>query len=68
MASKTDKTRKSPSLQETTDIAPSRQLTSKEAEEDYQKQLAMLAQQEKEYRQAQGGRVSANKKPGKHDD
>jgi hypothetical protein len=67
MASKTDKTRKSPSSVETPDIAPSRPLTSEEAEEDYQKQLAMLAQQEKEYRQAQEGRLSANKNAGNHD-
>lgn len=68
MASKTNKARKSPRPEDTPDIAPSRPLTSEEAEEDYRKQLAMLAQQEKEHRQAQEGRVSANEKAGKHED
>ncbi|KIL94069.1 hypothetical protein FAVG1_02631 [Fusarium avenaceum] len=66
MPSKTDKTRNSPSPDETPDIIPSRQLTSKEAEEDYQKQLAMLDQQNKEYRQGQKSRVSGDKKTGEH--
>ncbi|KAL4728079.1 hypothetical protein ACLX1H_004799 [Fusarium chlamydosporum] len=34
--------------EETPDISPSRKLTAKEAEEDYKKQLALLAEQNKE--------------------
>jgi hypothetical protein len=35
--------------EETPDILPDRTLTAKEAEHDYQKQLALLAEQETEY-------------------
>jgi hypothetical protein len=38
---------RSPDPEETPDIIPSRKLTAKEAEEDYQKQLALLAEQNK---------------------
>lgn len=68
MAPKTDNTRRPPIPEETPDIIPPYQLTSKEAEEDYQKQLAMLDQQNKEYRQGQKSRVSDNKKAGEHGD
>jgi hypothetical protein len=64
MTPKTDKTRRSLSPEETPDIIPPRQLTCKEAEEDYQKQLAMLAQQNKEYRQGQKSHVPDNEKAG----
>lgn len=68
MPSKTDRTRKSPIPDETPDIIPPYQLSSKEAEEDYQKQLAMLDQQNKEYRQGQKSRVSDDKKAGERGD
>jgi hypothetical protein len=64
MTLKTDNTRGPLSPEETPDIIPPRQLTSKEAEEDYQKQLAMLAQQNKAYRQGQKSHVPDNKKAG----
>ncbi|KAI6758481.1 hypothetical protein HG530_010721 [Fusarium avenaceum] len=64
MASKTDKIGSSPSPEETPDVIPPRQLTSKEAEEDYQKQLAMLAQQNKEHHQGQKKHIANNKKAG----
>ncbi|KAK2593436.1 hypothetical protein QQS21_008853 [Conoideocrella luteorostrata] len=41
---------RSPSPEETPDIVPSRLLSAEEAEQDYQKQLALLAEQEAAYR------------------
>ncbi|KAM0339588.1 hypothetical protein ACHAPU_010888 [Fusarium lateritium] len=48
MVPKNGQTERSKSPEETPDIIPTRQLTKKEVEEDYQKQLALLAKQMKE--------------------
>ncbi|KAM0084295.1 hypothetical protein ACKRZS_003517 [Fusarium odoratissimum] len=43
-----NKAKQAADLEETPDIVPDRPLTGKAAEEDYQKQLALLEQQNKE--------------------
>ncbi|KAG9764663.1 hypothetical protein KCU73_g856, partial [Aureobasidium melanogenum] len=45
---------------ETCDIIPSRRLTAKEAEQDYQNQLALLAQQNKGYDSGQSNRFRSS--------
>lgn len=47
---------RSPSPEETPDIIPSHVLSGEEAEEDYQKQLALLAEQEAAYQAQKAGR------------
>lgn len=52
--------------EETYDITPHRPLTGKEAEEDYQKQLDLLAKQDAEYEKAQKKSSSSSTKTTEH--
>ena len=52
--------------EETPDIIPDRPLTGKEAEEDYQKQLDLLAKQNAEYEKAQKKSSSSSIKTSEH--
>ncbi|RBR26406.1 uncharacterized protein FIESC28_00811 [Fusarium coffeatum] len=55
-----------PDSEETCDITPDRPLTGKEAEEDYQKQLDVLAKQNTEYEKAQKKSASSSTKTAGH--
>jgi len=62
MASNMNRKSQASDPEETPDIIPDRPLTSKEAEEDYQKQLDLLAKQNEEYEKAQKKSSSSSSK------
>ncbi|RFN49070.1 hypothetical protein FIE12Z_6711 [Fusarium flagelliforme] len=62
MASSMNHKSQAPDVEETPDIIPDRPLTGKEAEEDYQKQLGLLAKQNEEYEKAQKKSSSSSTK------
>ncbi|KAF9762899.1 hypothetical protein IL306_003292 [Fusarium sp. DS 682] len=60
MAPNMNKGKQSSDPEETPDIMPERTLTGKEAEEDYQKQLDLLVEQNKEYEETQKKQSSSS--------